>query len=208
MHTRLMLFLSAYSPLFFLLAILYFEQSVVISAFLVGLGLLSLFFLFVGFFLEVKRGSTISGRITGYKNRDGESLNFMVSYIIPLASFQANHSLIVNDQHCSLMKFYSQNADFNCSFRIAEQSSFDIYNVVALLFVFFLLAWLSLKLNMLHINPVLLLFNYHIYDVKIELEPGSFLLISSSEIMDGQTLYLIKLREKVLIHASQKGDEQ
>jgi hypothetical protein len=69
---------------------------------------------------------------------------------------------------------------------------------IALAIFFFVLAILYVNSNMIHINPMLNLVRYHIYEVTLE-DDTTHALISKRRISRGETLSTIKVGEDILL---------
>jgi hypothetical protein len=86
LRIRVLLFLSSYWPLFFILAVLYFSKNWIVSAICAAIcviGPLSLWW-----YLRYcrKRHQRKCDRLCSYQRRDSEVMSYIASYIVPLAT--------------------------------------------------------------------------------------------------------------------------
>lgn len=73
---------------------------------------------------------------------------------------------------------------------------------IALAIFFFVFGVLYINSNMIHINPMLNMFGYHIYEVEIS-NGDTYSLISKNNVRRGKTLPTVKMSNNVLLEIKQ-----
>lgn len=86
MPIRILLFLSSYLPLFFILSVLLFNKSWIISAICTAICVLSLLALWWYLHRCHKRHQRKFTRLRNYQRRDSEVMSYIASYVVPLAT--------------------------------------------------------------------------------------------------------------------------
>lgn len=156
-----LLFLSAYSPLGAILAILLWPNSRLWSIVLSVVVLLSLTLLWL-FLQDLKNSEPVEMNVEQIQRRDGDIVSYIVTYAIPFLAVP-----------------------------------FESREISIGLFLFFAVVWLlQIKLNLLHINPILAMFNYHLYEVTAG---GTVqILLSKKRRSSTATLLVVKVSSNVV----------
>jgi len=131
--TRILLFISSYSPLFAIFGFLYLRsclQASIVFFLLALLGCLSL----IGYLAHANKKAPIPLDIQRFSSRDEQSMSYIVSYIIP--------------------------------FLAISTSAWE--HQVALGCFFLVIGVIYVSANMIHINPMLNLFRWRIYEVTTD----------------------------------------
>ncbi|MEP2669068.1 MAG: hypothetical protein ABJH04_08740 [Cyclobacteriaceae bacterium] len=164
--TAILLFISAYSPLFLILGVKDFDFYCNLSFrhpaaifFLFGISTLSVILLFVTI-NSVKRGN-MPVTIKLVKNRSVDLINYTIPYIVSFFGFD-----------------------------LAK-----IEDIVSLSIFLLLLLLLTIKSKSVFMNPILLLAGYNLYDLDYEYDgkPNSTIVISKHEMKPGERFYLRSL---------------
>lgn len=83
---RVLLFLSSYWPLFFILTVLYFSKNLIVSTICAAICMIGPLGLW-GYLRRCrKRHQSKSDRLSSYHRRDSEVMSYIASYIVPLAT--------------------------------------------------------------------------------------------------------------------------
>lgn len=164
--TAILLFISAYSPLFLILAVkdfrfkhpYGFDNPILISV-LIGISILSVILLFYTM-NNMKRGN-MPIQVKEIKNRSIDLINYTIPYIISFVGLSLS----------------------------------DINDIISLLIFLFLLLLLTLKSKSVFINPLLLMIGYNLYDVEYEFNGKLFsnIFLSKVEIKKNETFYVRSL---------------
>jgi hypothetical protein len=163
MLARMLLFLSSYSPLAIILAVLYYGRQPLIA----GAGFaaaLSGLFSMAAYLTLVRRFNPTPARMVDFRQRDEAAMGYIVTYLVPF---------------------------------LAVASS-DWRQALALGIFFVMLGIIYVNSNMLHVNPILNLVGYHLYEVTLE-DGGAYSLITRRRIHRGETLYLIQLGDNIVL---------
>lgn len=180
LFTAILLFISAYSPLFLILAVkdfdfnccLSFKHPIAISIIL-GIAVLSVLLLFITI-ASINRGNMIVTVIDA-KNRSVDLINYTIPYIVSFFGFDLS----------------------------------KIEDVVSLSIFLFLLLLLTIKSKSVFMNPILLLAGYNLYDLnyKHDDKPNSTIIISKHEVKTGERYYIRSLT-RFLFLVTQKEEEE
>ena len=164
--TAILLFISAYSPLFLILIVKDFDfyktckfnHPIGISI-LIGLIILSVFLLFLTI-NSIKRGN-MPVTVKVVKNRSVDLINYTIPYIVSFFGF-------------NLAK---------------------IEDIISLSIFLLLLLLLTIKSKSVFMNPILLLAGYNLYDLEYEYDGinSSTIVISKFEMIKGDRFYIRSL---------------
>lgn len=164
--TAILLFISAYSPLFLILAVkdfdfycsCSFKHPIGISI-LLGLSVLSVILLFVTI-NSIKRGN-MAVTVKVVKNRSVDLINYTIPYIVSFFGFD-----------------------------LAKME-----DIISLSIFLLLLLLLTIKSKSVFMNPILLLAGYNLYDLEYEFDKKSFstIVISNHEMKSGERFYIRSL---------------
>lgn len=177
--TAVLLFISAYSPLFLILAIkdfdfeksYWFKHSVPICILLL-ISIISLILLFISI-KSIDRGS-MSVKIISVKSRSIDLINYTIPYIVSFFGFDLS--------------------------KTSDTISLIIFLTLMLL--------MTIKSKSVFMNPILLLAGYNLYDVdyKFESKTSSIIIISKEDLKTGdyyftrsltKFLYIITEKENI-----------
>jgi len=164
--TAILLFISAYSPLFLILAVkdfdfycdLSFRHPIGISI-LLGISALSVILLFITV-KSIRRGN-MPVTITSVKNRSVDLINYTIPYIVSFFGFD-----------------------------LAK-----VEDIISLSIFLLLLLLLTIKSKSVFMNPILLLAGYNLYDLEYEFDgkPCTTIVISKHEMKSGERFYIRSL---------------
>jgi hypothetical protein len=164
--TAILLFISAYSPLFLILAVKDFDfycsysfgHPIAISI-LLGLSALSVILLFVTIG-SIKRGN-MPVTVKTVENRSVDLINYTIPYIVSFFGFD-----------------------------LAK-----VEDIISLSIFLLLLLLLTIKSKSVFMNPILLLAGYNLYDLEYEYDgkPTSKIVISKHEMKAGERFYIRSL---------------
>ncbi len=165
LFTAIVLFISAYSPLFIILAVkdFDFKSSHLKHPFavyiLLAFTILSLFLLFLS--VKLLRRGTMPVEVININNRSVDLINYTIPYILSFFGFDL-----------------SKPGD-----------------VISLSIFLFILLLLTLKTQSVFLNPILALFGYGLYDLEYKFDGKKYktTTICKYEVNDGDRYYLIKL---------------
>lgn len=179
--TAILLFISAYSPLFVILAvkdfdfneIQHFKHPIVIYA-MFGIALLSVVLLFVTV-SKMKRGN-MCVTIKSVKNRSVDLINYTIPYIVSFFGFDLA--------------------------KIEDSVSLGIFLLLMLL--------LTIKSKSVFMNPILLLAGYNLYDLEYEYDGKvcSTIVISKEEMYTGERFYIRSLTRFLYIVKGQDNQNE
>lgn len=164
--TAILLFISAYSPLFLILAVKDFDFYCSYSfnhpigiSILLGLSVLSVILLFVTI-SSIKRGN-MPVTVKVVKNRSVDLINYTIPYIVSFFGFD-----------------------------LAK-----VEDIISLSIFLLLLLLLTIKSKSVFMNPILLLAGYNLYDLEYEFDgkPYSKIVISKHEMKSGERFYIRSL---------------
>lgn len=157
--TAILLFISAYSPLFLILAVKDFDfycrhsfnHPIGISI-LLGISALTVILLFTTIY-SIKRGN-MSVTVKTVKNRSVDLINYTIPYIVSFFGFD-----------------------------LAK-----VEDIISLSIFLLLLLLLTIKSKSVFMNPILLLAGYNLYDLEYEFDgkPCSTIIISKYEMKSGE----------------------
>lgn len=175
--TAILLFISAYSPLFLILAVkdfdfnytYHFKHSIAIYTML-GIALLSVILLFVTV-ASTKRGN-MPVTVKSVKNRSVDLINYTIPYIVSFFGFDLS--------------------------KIEDVISLSIFLLLMLL--------LTIKSKSVFMNPILLLAGYNLYDLEYEFDGKtcSTIVISKEEMYTGERFYIRSLTRFLYIVIEKK----
>ncbi len=175
--TAILLFISAYSPLFLILAVKdfdfncshHFKHPIAIYTML-GIALLSVILLFVTVAFT-KRGN-MPVKIKSVKNRSVDLINYTIPYIVSFFSFDLS--------------------------KIEDMISLSIFLLLMLL--------LTIKSKSVFMNPILLLAGYNLYDLEYEFDGKtcSTIVISKEEMYPNERFYIRSLTRFLYIVIEKK----
>lgn len=175
--TAILLFISAYSPLFLILAVKDFDFNCKINfnhpAFvysILGISLLSIILLFYTV-SKIRRGN-MPVRIISVKNRSADLINYTIPYIVSFFGFDLS--------------------------KIEDVISLSIFLLLMLL--------LTLKSKSVFMNPILLLIGYNLYDLEYEFDgkKQSTIVISKEEMLPNDVYYIRSLTRFLYIVKEKK----
>ncbi len=83
---RVLLFLSSYFPLFFIVAVLFYTKNLIVSAVCAALCLIGPLELWRYLRYCQKKHQRKPARLRDYKRRDSEVMSYIASYVVPLAT--------------------------------------------------------------------------------------------------------------------------
>ena len=139
--TAILLFISAYSPLFLILAVKDFDfnnthcfKHPVEIAIILGLAVLSIALLFASI-CSIKPGN-MSVKVKSVNNRSADLINYTIPYIVSFFSFDLSKT----------------------------------EDVVSLSIFLLLMLFLTIKSKSIFMNPILLLAGYNLYDLEYEFD--------------------------------------
>ncbi|WP_442787888.1 hypothetical protein [Flavobacterium suncheonense] len=179
LFTAILLFISAYSPLFLILAVKDFDFNCSFTFehpktiyILLGFSLLSVILLFLTI-SRIERGNMVI-TVTSVKNRSVDLINYTIPYIVSFFGFD-----------------------------LAK-----IEDVISLTIFLTLLLLLTIKSKSVFMNPILLLAGYNLYDLdyKYDNKNNSTVIISKHEIKAGDRFYIRSLT-RFLYFVTQKEIE-
>lgn len=164
--TAILLFISAYSPLFLILAVKDFDfycdysfnHPIGISI-LLGLSVSSVVLLFITI-NSLERGN-MPVTVKGVKNRSVDLINYTIPYIVSFFGFD-----------------------------LAK-----VEDIISLSIFLLLLLLLTIKSKSVFMNPILLLAGYNLYDLEYEFDrkPSSTIVISKYELKPGERFFIRSL---------------
>ncbi len=164
--TAILLFISAYSPLFLILAVkdfdfyrtFRFEHPIGISI-LLGLSILSVILLFITI-KSIKRGN-MPVTVKEVKNRSIDLINYTIPYIVSFFGFDLS----------------------------------KVEDIISLSIFLMLLLLLTIKSKSVFMNPILLLAGYNLYDLEFEFDGklSSTVVISKHEMKPKERYYIRSL---------------
>ncbi|MGJ1237760.1 hypothetical protein ACR78I_22735 [Sphingobacterium multivorum] len=176
--TAILLFISAYSPLFLILAVKdfdfnclhHFKHPIAIYTML-GIALLSVILLFATVACT-KRGN-MPVNIKSVKNRSVDLINYTIPYIVSFFSFDLS--------------------------KIEDMISLSIFLLLMLL--------LTIKSKSIFMNPILLLAGYNLYDLEYEFNGKicSTIVISKEEMYANECFYIRSLTRFLYIVIEKKN---
>ncbi len=164
--TAILLFFSAYSPLFLILAVKDFDfyysyrfNHPIGILILLGISVLSVFLLFITI-NSIKRGN-MPVTVRSVKNRSVDLINYTIPYIVSFFGF-------------NLAK---------------------VEDIISLSIFLLLLLLLTIKSKSVFMNPILLLAGYNLYDLEYEYDGRlcSTIVISKHEMRAGERFYIRSL---------------
>lgn len=181
LFTAILLFISAYSPLFVILAVKdfdfnnthHFKHPITIYAML-GIALLSVVLLFVSV-SKMKRGNMCI-TVKTVKNRSVDLINYTIPYIVSFFGFDLS--------------------------KIEDSVSLSIFLLLMLL--------LTIKSKSVFMNPILLLAGYNLYDLEYEYDGKvcSTIIISKEEMYTGERFYIRSLTRFLYIVKEQENQNE
>ena len=180
--TAIILFISAYFPLFLILAVKdfdfdctqWFKHPIAISIIL-GIAIISVILLFVTV-ASIKRGN-MPITVKAVKNRSGDLINYTIPYIVSFFGFD-----------------------------LAKME-----DIISLSIFLFLLLLLTIKSKSVFMNPILLLAGYNLFDLEYEYDrkTSSIIVISKHEMKTGERFYITSLtRFLYFVTDKETGDAQ
>lgn len=174
--TAILLFISAYAPLFIILAVkdfdfsctLKFKHSIPIY-FLLGLTIASIGLLFYSV-TSIKRGN-MPVKVKSVKSRSIDLINYTIPYIVSFFGFDLS----------------------------------KVEDVVSLTIFLLLMLLMTIKSKSVFMNPILLLAGYNLYDLEYEFDgkTNTTILISKHDLRNGDVYYIRSLT-RFLYFATEK----
>lgn len=178
--TAVLLFFSAYSPLFIILAVkdfdfdksFRFKHAVAIYS-LLGISVLSVLLLFLT--VSAIRPGNMSVKVLEIKNRSSDLINYTIPYIVSFFGFDLS----------------------------------KIDDVISLSIFLFLMLFLTIKSKSVFMNPILLIAGYNLYDLEYEFDKkiASTIAISKYE-MKTQDNYYIRSLTRYLYFVAEKDNSE
>lgn len=177
--TSILLFISAYSPLFLILAIKDFDFHETYTFYhptgisiLLGLSFLSIILLFITV-KSIKRGNKIV-TVKTVQNRSIDLINYTIPYIVSFFSFNLS----------------------------------KIEDILSLVIFLLLLLLLTLKSKSVFMNPILLIAGYNLYDLNYEYDgkDHSTIVISKFEMKPNERFYIRSLTRFLYFVAEKEID--
>lgn len=175
--TSVLLFISAYSPLFLILAVkdfdfecsLNFKHSAAIWIML-GITALCIFILFA-IFKKIKRGN-MAVKVIEVKNRSADLINYTIPYILSFFGFDL-----------------SKPGD-----------------VISLAIFLFIMLLLTIRSKSVFLNPILALVGYSLYDLEYEFDgkKSNSIIISKHEPRAGDIFYVKSLTRFLYLTTEKK----
>jgi hypothetical protein len=164
---RIVLFLSSYAPLFFIMAIKYGPSHLFFGGAMVTIAAVSvsLLMIYLNAAAKLAVDRVVVERIS---TKDAEAMGYIATYLIPFLDLKID----------------------------------DIQNALSLLLLFFVLGVLYVHSNLIYVNPVLNLLNYHLFEVELEGGMPTALLSKKRFIERGTTMSVVSLGEQILLEAS------
>lgn len=178
--TAIILFISAYSPLFFILGIkdFDFEESLqfanpVAAGILFGLCILSNALIFV--FVKQFNKGTLVAKVTGVKSRSQDIVNYTIPYIF-------------------------------CAFDIDFSKMEHIITIALFLLILLIL---MVKSQTAFLNPMLALYNYQFYDVEYTADgkSDSSIIISNLDLKIGSRYYMKALTRFIYLISKEHPEQ-
>lgn len=174
--TAILLFISAYSPLFLILSIKDFDfdenhcfkHPILIYA-LVGISLISVSLLFVSVKLISKGNMPV--KIKSIKSRSVDLINYTIPYIVSFFGFDLS----------------------------------KVEDVISLTLFLLLMLMMTIKSKSVFMNPILLLVGYNLYDVEFEFDnkSNSVIVMSKIELRNGDYYFIRSLTRFLYIVTQQ-----
>ncbi|HNJ90349.1 MAG TPA: hypothetical protein PLT99_12795 [Chitinophagales bacterium] len=164
--TAILLFISAYAPLFVILCVKDFDFDCkknfyhpVTVYIILGLTFLSVVLLFYSV-KSIRRGN-MPVQVKGVKGRSVDLINYTIPYIVSFFGFDMS----------------------------------KMGDVVSLIIFLLLMLLMTIKSKSVFMNPILLLAGYNLYDLEYEFDgkTNSTIVISNLDIRTGQTYYIRSL---------------
>jgi hypothetical protein len=177
--TAILLFISAYSPLFLILAVKDFDfkcsytlKHPLAIYIILGLALLSVILLFITT-TSIKRGN-MPVRVKSVKNRSSDLINYTIPYIVSFFGFDLS----------------------------------KMEDVISLSIFLLLLLFLTVRSKSVFLNPVLLLAGYNLYDLEYTFDKknDAKIVLSKYELKVGERYY-IKNLTRFLYMTTEKIEE-
>jgi hypothetical protein len=165
-YTAILLFISAYSPLFLILSVKDFDfectynfKHPVAIHIMLGIAILSVILLFATI-CSIKKGN-MPVTIKSVKNRSVDLINYTIPYIVSFFGFDLS--------------------------KTEDTISLTIFLMLMLL--------LTIKSKSVFMNPILLLAGYNLYDMDYEFDgkPYSTIVISKYDMRSGEIYYIRSL---------------
>jgi|SRR5690625_77434 len=178
--TAILLFISAYSPLFLILAVKDFDfyescrfAHPIGVGILLGLSVLSVILLFITV-KRIKRGSMIV-TVKAVRNRSIDLINYTIPYIVSFFGFNLS----------------------------------KIEDVLALTIFLSLLLLMTLKSKSVFMNPILLIAGYNLYDLDYEYDGKvhSTIVISKFDVKTNERYYIRSLTRFLYFVAEKKEND-
>jgi len=164
--TSILLFISAYSPLFLILAVKDFDFKTTHKLnhplaiyILLGLSVLSIILLFVT--VSSMRRGNMCVEVISVKNRSVDLINYTIPYIVSFFGFDLS----------------------------------KMEDIISLSIFLFLMLLMTVKSKSVFMNPVLLIAGYNLYDLEYKFDGKTFntIVISKHEVKTGELFYIRSL---------------
>lgn len=165
--TRVLLFLSSYFPLTFIIYVLYVQKHRAVAITALTLGTIGLIGILIYFHI-LRQMNAKQIKVIGIQRRDGESMSYTVSYLVPFLALPSE----------------------------------GVEKSLALLVFVIVLCILYVNSNMIHINPMLSLWKYHLYEVTLEGNSVRFL-ITRERVAKDTVLRLVLVGDDICIQKEQ-----
>lgn len=176
--TTILLFISAYAPLFIILCVKDYNEELnkinhpKIVAIVIALTILCVLFTLI-VFAKIKRGNT-SIEILSVNNRSVDLINYTIPYMVSFLGIDLS-------------------------------SKVDIINLIVFLVILLILTITS---KSIFINPILALFGYGFYDINYKLNNKTYstTVISKIELTNNDTFYIRGLTRFLFLITEKKSD--
>jgi hypothetical protein len=162
--TKIMLFLSAYSPLLGIFTIQYYKvYSIwILIPFLIGVGSVIWLLIFIRWAGNSAKRQIV---VESIQRKDAEVIAYLFTYVLPFLGI-----------------------------KLEEPST-----ILSLSIFFFILLVINVSSNMIHINPVLNLLGYHVYEVSSNGNLIQTLLSKRNRLVRGTKLDVVLIGDDLLM---------
>jgi hypothetical protein len=172
---RTLLFFSSYAPLFVILGCRFwasssFDENRWALWLLFGIPILALLSLIGAFFWWVRTSSPVTARVTAIQRKDSEVMAYVVTYLLPFVAI-----------------------DFD---KPGKQIATDGATFLALVAM---LALVYVNSNLIHINPTLNVFGYHVYEVETEGGGKHTLICKRPRLLAGTQLSVVAVGDDIFM---------
>lgn len=162
--TRILLFVSSYSPLLGIIVVRnsFSNRWVCVGLLLTALGSVFGLWLYLRLAKKLASHSIVAATVS---SRDGEAMSYIVTYLLPF---------------------------LNVNFA-------DLQDTTSLAILLFVIGVVYINSNMIHINPILNLRGYHIFEVHSDDGKISALICKRQYIRNGSSLSVVSLGDYLLL---------